>query len=226
MNAVLDTIRDLSRPAEAAAELHALSMHLAYLETIPPDVQAEVREVTDAVARHDWSWRTVDPHYGEILLRASMSAQLAIADAEQPGSRERLRMALDGLSSAFDAIAESQPVSDGRTGKELVAWLVDQTEVSQAELAHLLGVSPRQFQRWLSPAETAGPEGPDLRRVRAVARIVNQLRFALTPAGAIDWFGRRLPDLGRKRPIDLLDKPDRLPELVGLAADLRATTAS
>src|SRR5437899_342697 len=226
MNAVLETIRDLSKPAEAAGELHELSMRLAYLEAIPADIQAEVREVTDAVARHDWSWRTVDPHYVEILLRASLSAQLAIADAEQPGSRERLRMALDGLSSAFDAIAESQPVSDERTGKELVAWLVDQTEVSQAELAQLLGVSPRQFQRWLSPAETAGPEGPDLRRVRAVARIVNQLRFALTPAGVIDWFARRLPDLGRKRPIDLLDMPERLPELIGLAADMRTTTAS
>lgn len=226
MNAVLETIRDLSRPADAAGELHALSMRLAALETIPPDIRAEVLEVTDAVDRHEGSWRTVDPHYVEILLRATLSAQLAVVSPGATGSRERLRMALDGLASAFDAIAESQPVSDERTGKELVAWLVDQTEVSQAALAQLLGVSPRQFQRWLSPAETAGPEGDDLRRVRAVARVVNQLRFALTPAGVIDWFTRRLPDLGRKRPVDLLDRPDRLPELIGLAADMRATTAS
>lgn len=226
MNAVLETIRDLSRPADAAGELHELSMRLAYLETIPAEIQAEVREVTDAVDRHEGSWRTVDPHYVEILLRATLSAQLALMEPDRPESRDRLRMALDGLSSAFDAIAESQPVSDQRSGKELVAWLVDQTEVSQAELAHLLGVSPRQFQRWLSPTEKAGPEGDDLRRVRAVARVVNQLRFALTPAGVIAWFTRRLPDLGRKRPIDLLDKPERLPELIGLAADMRATTAS
>jgi hypothetical protein len=226
MNAVLTTIRDLSRPAEAAEELHELSMRLAALESIPADIRAEVREVTDAVDRHEGSWRTVDPHYVEILLRATLSAQLALGEPELAGSRERLRMALAGLSAAFDAIAESQPVSDERSGKELVAWLVDHTEVSQAELANLLDVSPRQFQRWLSPAEQAGPEGADLRRVRAVARIVNQLRFALTPAGVIDWFTRRLPDLGRRRPIDLLDRPERLPELIGLAADLRATAAS
>jgi hypothetical protein len=42
----------------------------------------------------------------------------------------------------------------------------------------------------------------------------------------IAWFTRRLPDLGRKRPIDLLDKPEHLPELIGLAADMRATTAT
>jgi DNA-binding transcriptional regulator YiaG len=140
-----------------------------------------------------------------------------------PESRDRLRMALDGLAAAFDAIAEQEPVSDDRTGKELVAWLAEHTEVSQAELASLLGVSPRQFQRWLSPAEKAGPEGDDLRRVRVVARIVNQLRFSLTPAGVVWWFSHRSPQLGRKRPIDLLDRPDRLPDLIALANDTRAT---
>jgi hypothetical protein len=226
MNAVLDTIRDLSRPAEAAGELHALSMELARHETIPAEVQASVRELTDAVDGHRSSWSTVDPHYIEILLRATLSAQLALMDPDLPESRDRLRMALDGLASAFDAIAESQPVSDERSGKEIVAWLSERTEVPQAELAGLLGVSPRQFQRWLSPSEKASPEGDDLRRVRAVARIVNQLRFALTPAGVVAWFSWRLPDLGRKRPVDLLDRPERLPDLIGLAADLRATTAS
>ena len=43
MNAVLQTIRDLSRPAEAASELHELSMELAYHETIPPEIQEQGR---------------------------------------------------------------------------------------------------------------------------------------------------------------------------------------
>ncbi len=226
MNAVLETIHDLSRPAEAADELHALNMELARHDTIPPRVQGEVREMTDAVDREKGSWSSIDPHYVEILLRASLSAQIALMEPDLPASRDRLRMALDALAAAFDAIAEQEPVSDDRTGKELVAWLADRTEVSQPELAGLLGVSPRQFQRWLSPAEKAGPEGNDLRRVRAVARIVNQLRFSLTPAGVVDWFSWRSPELGRKRPLDLLDRPDRLPELIALAATTRATTFS
>jgi hypothetical protein len=224
MNAVIDTIRDLSRPAEAADELHALNMELALHSTIPREVQVEVREMTDAVDREKGGWASIDPHYLEILLRASLSAQIALMEPELPASRDRMRMALDGLAAAFDAIAEQEPVSDDRTGKELVAWLAERTEVPQAELAGLLGVSARQFQRWLSPSEKAGPEGDDLRRVRAVARIVNQLRFSLTPAGVVDWFSRRLPQLGRKRPIDLLDHPERLPELIALAASTRATT--
>ena len=226
MIATLETIRDLSRPSEAAGELHELSMQLAYHETIPPEIQADVRELTDAVDRHEGSWQSVDPHYIEILLRATLSAQLALMEPDLPESRDRLRFALDGLASAFDAIAESRPVSDERTGKELVNWLAERTEVSQAELAKLLGVSPRQFQRWLSPAEKAGPEGADLRRVQQIARIVNQLRFALTPAGVIDWFTWQLPDLAGERPIDLLDDPERLPVLIGIAADMRSTTAT
>jgi hypothetical protein len=226
MNAVLETIRDLSRPAEAAEELHALSMELAYLDTIPPEVQERVRELTDAVDTTSGRWSSIDPHYTEILLRATLSAQIALREPDLAESRARLRMALDGLSAAFDAIAEQEPVSDDRSGKELVAWLAAHTEVSQAELAKLLGVSPRQFQRWLSPSESAGPEGADLRRVRTIARIVNQLRFSLTPAGVVDWFSSRIPELGRKRPVDLLDRPDRLPDLIGLAADMRATTFS
>ena len=100
------------------------------------------------------------------------------------------------------------------------------TEAPQAQIARLIGVSPRQFQRWLSPAESASPEGNDLRRVRAIARIVNQLRFSLTPAGVIEWFSWPSPELRRKRPIDLLDTPAQLPRLIGLASDLRATTAT
>jgi uncharacterized protein (DUF2384 family) len=224
MNAVLATIRNLADPSAAAEELHALNMALAAVETIPVEVQEQVRELTDAVDRAHGGWASIDPHYVEILLRATLSAQIALMEPDAPESRDRLRMALDGLVAAFDAIAEQQPVSDSRSGKELVAWLVEHAEVSQAELAHLLGVSPRQFQRWLSPSEKAGPEGDDLRRVRAVARLVNQLRFSLTPAGVIAWFSRRLPQLGRRRPIDLLDRPERLPDLIALAAETRATT--
>ena len=56
MNAVLESIRELSRPAEAASELHELSMRLAAFTTIPPEIQEPVREVTDAV---DFGTRTL-----------------------------------------------------------------------------------------------------------------------------------------------------------------------
>src|ERR671918_542549 len=65
----------------------------------------------------------------------------------------------------------------------------------------------RKFQRWASPREQAQPEGEDARRVRAVARIINQLRFSLTPVGAVEWFSWPRDDLDGRRPLDLLDEP-------------------
>src|SRR5258707_4267282 len=141
MSAVLATIRNLANPAAAAEELHQLNMELAGAETIPAEIQSQVRELTDAVDRAHGGWSSIDPHYVEILLRATLSAQIALTEPGAPDSRDRLRMALDGLVAAFDAIAEQMPVSDDRSGNELVAWLVEHAEVSQAELAHLLGVS-------------------------------------------------------------------------------------
>src|SRR3978361_500435 len=226
MNATLETIRDLSRPAEAASELLRLSHRLGAHTTIPPAIQKPVREITDAVDANRPARAAVAPSCVEVLLRSTLSAQIALMEPKLPESRDRLRFALDALAQAFASIAEDQPVSDDRSGKEIVAWLAERAEVSQTELAKLVGVSPRQFQRWLSPAERAAPEGDDLRRVRAIARIFNQLRFALTPAGAIAWFSWKLPDLAGKRPVDLLDRPNQYAGLGGPAADMRSMPAT
>jgi uncharacterized protein (DUF2384 family) len=137
-----------------------------------------------------------------------------------------LRVALESLRQGFAAIAESEPVADERSPKEVARWLAEKTEVPQNRLAELFGVSLRQFQRWVSPQERAQPEGDDARRVRAVARIVNQLRFSLTPAGAIEWFSWPRDDLDGRRPIELLDEPGRLPELTALAGSMRSTYAT
>jgi hypothetical protein len=160
-----------------------------------------------------------------IVLHAAVSAQRAIDEPDAPQSRDQLRIALDGLGQALAAIAERQPVADDRTPKEILNWLAATTEVPQTRLADLLGVSLRKLQRWLSAGDTAQPEGEELRRVRAIARIVNQLRFALTPGGTIDWFSWPRDDLQGKTPADLLHDPERLPDLVAIAGSMRAMYA-
>ena len=86
-------------------------------------------------------------------------------------------------------------------------------------------MSARQLQRWLSDGETAQPEGEDARRVRLVARIVNQLRFALTPSGTVEWFGWPRSDLGSRAPLELLDDPIEEPRLLMIAGAMRSTLA-
>jgi DNA-binding transcriptional regulator YiaG len=135
-------------------------------------------------------------------------------------------VALESIRQSLAAIAEREPVSDERSPKQVVQWLAERTEVQQSRLADLLGVSSRQLQRWISTSETAQPDGEDARKVRLVARIVNQLRFVLTPAGTVEWFTWPREDLDGRRPLDLLDDPAQEPTLTTLAGSMRSTFAS
>jgi hypothetical protein len=227
MTAMLEYVADISDPGAAAAELGSLNHRLAAERTIPPAVSAAVHDVaagvTETARAH---WERIDPRHAVLLLQSVVAAQEAIEDRRPSRGRDRLRIALESMRQAFAAIAEGEELSDERSPKQIVRWLVETTEVPQARLAALVGVSPRQFQRWASPNEAAQPEGDDARRVRAIARIVNQLRFALTPGGTIDWFDWPRRDLRGRSPRELLADPKRLPQLTAAAAAMRSTSGA
>lgn len=224
MTAVLDAVAEIARPADAAAELARLNALLAGERTIPEEVADAVHELAAGVARETAMsrWEAVDPYLALVVHRSVIRA----GEAVRGGDRDELRVALESLRQAFAAIAENEPVADERSPKEIARWLTETAEVPQSRLAELLGVSLRQFQRWVSTTEETRPGEDDARRLRAVARIVNQLRFALTPAGAIDWFGWQRDDLGGRAPVELLDEPGGLPELAALAGSMRSTYAA
>jgi DNA-binding transcriptional regulator YiaG len=226
VSAVLETIIDLSDPGVAASEIQKLNDRLAREPTIPGEIVESVKEIAAAVDQTNVRrWELIDPRHAVIVLHSAIGAQRAVEDPDSPASRDQLRIALESIRQSLAAIAEREPVSDERSPKEIVRWLAEQTEVSQAKLADLLGVSARQLQRWLSPGEPAQPEGEDARKARLVARLVNQLRFVLTPAGTVDWFGWPREDLDGRRPIDLLDDPAREPTLAVAAGGMRSTLA-
>ena len=227
MSAVLEAMRELAHPAEAAEVIAGLNGRLAREQSIPAEIAESVHEMAAGIALQTATarWEAVDPYLTLIIHRALIQAEDAVRRSGDPASRDRLRVALESMRQGFAAIAESEPIADERSPKDVIRWLADTTEVPQNRLAALLGVSLRQFQRWLS-TQGAQPEGDDARRARAVARIVNQLRFSLTPAGAVEWFGWPRDDLGGRRPADLLDQPERLPELAAIAGSMRSTYAT
>lgn len=226
MSTVLDSIVDLSQPAAAAVEIQRLNDRLAVERTISAPIADTVRQLAAGVDQTDVRrWEAIDPHHAVIVLHSAVSAQRAIEEPDSPAARDQLRVALESIRQSLAAIAEREPVSDERSPKQIVQWLAERTEVSQAALADLLGVSARQLQRWLSTSEPAQPEGDDARKVRLVARLVNQLRFVLTPAGTVDWFSWRRTDLDQQRPRDLLDDPAAEPTLAAIAGAMRGQLA-
>src|SRR5918994_3983798 len=154
MTAVLDTVSEISRPADAAQEIARLNNQLARNRTIPPEVVDGVREIAAGVARQTAisRWEAVDPYLVLIIHRAVIQAEEATRHADDTEARNQLRIALESLRQGFAAIAEGE-VSDERSPKELIRWLVDTAEVPQADLAELLRVGLRKFQRWASPRE-------------------------------------------------------------------------
>jgi uncharacterized protein (DUF2384 family) len=226
MSAVLESIADLREPAIAAAEIQRLNNRLAREATIPPEVVDAVRGIAAGIDQTRLAlWETIDPRHAVTVLHSVVSAQRALEEPESPAARDQLRIALETIRQSLATLAEREPVSDERSAQEVVTWLAARTEAPQARLAKLLGVSARQLQRWLSPTEKAQPEGEEARNVRLVARIVNQLRFVLTPSGTVDWFGWPRSDLGGRRPLDLLDDAFDEPALLSAASSMRSTFA-
>lgn len=188
------------------------------------------REVEELIEGLDGDFRIatpnqldVDPYLVNMLLAAGWRASKAVRDDNEDVRHRNVRIALEQVRHALRDIVSTAPYAADVPVREVLGRLVEQLPVSQAALARVLDVSPRQLQRWLSSGGPV-PSGEEEARVRTVARIVNQLRLTFTAPGILAWFEREHPHLG-KRPIDVLSDPLRHPELVALARSARTTTA-
>jgi len=102
------------------------------------------------------------------------------------------------LRDAVDGHVRGGEDNVGTMVEQLTQWL---PRVSQAELAQLMGISTRQFQRWA--ASSAAPS----RRAQLVARLIAVLRRSWTPEGVVAWFYRARPSLNGQAPVDVLGDP-------------------
>jgi hypothetical protein len=217
---VTTELLDLAQPAAAAAAVDSLNDRLAAEPTVPDAVAAEVAALTAAVRATPLDrWTAADPYLALLVHRAVLDARAAVED----DARDALRIALERLSHALAALGEAEEVGDARTSKELARWLASALEVPQRDIADLLGVDLRRFQRWISPRERTQPDGEEARRLRAVARLAGQLRHAFTPAGVLAWFDWPRRELGGATPRELLADPVRLPDLLLAAGSTRST---
>jgi hypothetical protein len=215
----------ISDPAGTARDIALINDTLAADAVISGEIVESVYAIASSVGatRTDPRWEAVDPYLQIVVQGSAVQAQDALRHPEERHARDQLRIALESMRQGFAAIAENEPVGDDRSPKEIARWLADTAEVPQSRLAELLGVSLRQFQRWISPQGKSEPEGDEARRLRAVARILNQLRFSLTPAGAVEWFTWPHDRLDGRRPLDVLNEPDALPDLTAIAGSMRST---
>jgi hypothetical protein len=130
---------------------------------------------------------------------------------------------VDGLMVSLESIRQilrdilDEDIGKGSDAKALTEQLVEWLPgITQKQLAHLLNVSEKTFQRWRAGG------GPPRRRLEIVTRLVALLRRGWTPHGVLAWFGRPREDLDGRTPIDLLDDPAAERELMDAARFGRA----
>lgn len=221
------TTFDLREPSLVARELGEANRRLARAAATPAAVVGLVQDMADAIAEGDeHALAVVNPWLWIRVQGAALRAQAALRD-EDPRRRRRLRLALEQLRFLFARIAEREPIGEDRPATEVARWLeATLPSVAQQRKAELLGVGVRSYQRWISDRAPTSPGGDDERRLRVVARIVNQLRHSLTGPGVVEWFEHPRADLGGASPADVLDDPDRLELLLGAAAASRGNVAA
>ena len=221
------TAFQVQEPIALVRRLGEANRRLAGAAVTPTEVIGLVQVVTDAIAVGDEDEAAVvNPWLWIRLQGAALRAQAALRE-DDPERRCQLRLALEQLRFLFARIADRQPIGEERPAAEVARWLDGAlASVSQPRKAALLHVSPRTYQRWVSDKELTNPTADDERRLRVVARIVNQLRHSLTGPGVVDWFEHARADLGGAAPADVLDDPSRLEPLLAAAAASRGNVAA
>jgi hypothetical protein len=221
------TMVDIRQPATVARELGEANSRLSKERETPAAVVGLVADVADAIAAgDDGEAALVNPWLWIRLQSAAIRAQSALRQ-QDPARRRQLRLALEQMRFLFARIADREPIGEDRPAHDLARWLDSKlASVSQPKKAELLHVSPRTYQRWVSDQESVRPSGEDERRLRVVARIVNQLRHSLTGPGVVEWFEYPRADLGGATPSAVLDDSEKLELLITAAAASRGNIAA
>jgi uncharacterized protein (DUF2384 family) len=218
---------DIRQPEEVAHEIGEANQRLARERDVPSSILELIRELSDAIGEADNATVSqVDPSLWIQIQAAALRAQSAAALVDDREQRRVIRVALEQIRFLFARLAERQPVSEDRPIKDVLAWLDEKLHVPQRRKADLLGVGERTYQRWISPSETAAPEGPQERRVRVVARVTAQLRHVLTGTGVADWFETPIEDLDDRKPLDVLGDPVAIEQVLHLAVAPRSFAAA
>jgi uncharacterized protein (DUF2384 family) len=198
----LATIEELSR--ELLAWRAALDDALGDLSADPPD-DAYRQRVDGTVTRlvqvdGELHKADFDPEWVAEFRGLLLDSLRAIQNEEPLDAFDQLLLNIEAmrhlLRDALDGHVEGSEEDVAAVVQQLQQWL---PRASQLEMAGLMGISTRQYQRW------GQMRSQPTRRAQMVARLIAILRRSWTDAGVVAWFYRPRPELDGKAPVDVLD---------------------
>ena len=197
---------------------------LAVSETVPREVESALEALVDALPDSPESLGAADPYLVSALYASAMRGLDALRDEDPRRKRRELRGPLERTRQALRELIGNEPVMDDKGPKSVVNWLIELEEIPRGELARVLDVSPQKLRRWADKSVVTAPKGSEARRIRILAKVVNQLRWSFSPVGVIEWLEHPHPALKGEEPKTLLDQPDGGQELLRLAGSTRSMT--
>jgi hypothetical protein len=183
------------------------------------DTSMRLIELNDELHEDDFDPRALAEFRG-IIINAIKDVQEA--DPDRPlDTIDSILIRAEQLRHLVRDAMDGHVGGAGQSSAEVMKSLHETLpSIRRVELAALLGRSQRQVGRW------ADQPGPPPSRLELVARIAALLRHSWTEEGVVAWFLRPRPDFGNKKPIDLLDDPNRELELITAARRGRAQHGS
>jgi AraC-like DNA-binding protein len=200
-------------------QVSALGSALAS-SVLTDDIREGVRRVAELIPETPEPLSAMDPYLRSAFLMAVIHAMRS----EEAGDRKELRIAIERIRQALRDVLDEHPVWRGGP-KHAALWLRQQG-LSVADLADLFGTSETTVRRWVNPDDDTKPAGDQADRVVVIAKIVNHLRHAMTPRGAVQWLGRPHPALDDRAPIDELKDAESYQRLIHLASGIRSFVAT
>lgn len=200
----------LSRFAERARTMVG---RLQGLEPLDPRLEAQLRSMTAALedAVSELTASRVDPELSASLARPARQLARCVGDPEgldAAPQRSRIALALLAVVQSLEADAEGRQLWARPGSDRITDWLLDELQVTHGVLAGWLEVTPRTISRWAG-GEVA-PSAGQQSRLRALARLVAQLRFVYPPRGVVQFLQRPMQRWGRRSLLQILDDEEAL----------------
>jgi hypothetical protein len=167
--------------------------------------EAYQRRIKDTVARlvqvdGELHKADFDPEWVAEFRGLLLDSLRALQNEEPLDAFDKLLLNVEALRhllrDALDGHVQGGEEDVAAVVRQLQRWL---PRVSQPELADLMGISTRQYQRW------GQMHSEPTRRAQMVARLIAILRRSWTDAGVVAWFHRPRPELDGKAPVEVLD---------------------
>jgi hypothetical protein len=215
-----DPASDVGRAFELAGELSAA---LAASAEIPDVVVSRVLAINSMYTDAKAAGLGGSPAT-ERASDAIRALEAAVLGPPDELSRRQISLVLENVRDALYDVMEQSHVADDRSFADIIHWLAETTdEVPRAELARVLRVDEKTLTRWLNEGRTPGAANNF--RVRATARLVNELGHSMTVPGLMLWLTRPKESLGDATPVEHIEGEDELTAVLELARRRRFQTA-